>query len=72
VRKNGLFYKGTWNLIGVQLLAIVVFISWSGIINGAYLIFLKALGWLRVPIADEVAGIDVNHCKTLFIKFRRR
>lgn len=55
---GGLFYGGGGQLMGMQLVGILVFILWTGILTTIVLVGLKASGKLRINEDTELLGID--------------
>jgi Amt family ammonium transporter len=56
---NGLL-AGNPRLLAVQLLAVACTIAFTAAVTGVILLRLAALGSLRVPLADEVGGVDAS------------
>jgi Amt family ammonium transporter len=56
---DGLLY-GNAALLGVQALAVLCTIAFTAPLTALALTGLKALGSLRVPLADELSGVDVS------------
>lgn len=57
----GVFYGGDGTQLGLQLLGVVVIGCWTISVNLFLFSFLKAKGWLRVPPADELMGLDASY-----------
>lgn len=55
-----MFYGGDGTQLGVQLLSVVAIASWTISVNLFLFSLLKAKGWLRVPAADELVGLDAS------------
>ena len=56
-----MFYGGDGTQLGVQLLGVVVILCWTISVSLFLFSFLKSKGWLRVPEADELAGLDASY-----------
>jgi len=56
---NGLLY-GNVALLGVQALAVACTIAFAAPLTALALVSLRALGSLRVPLPDELSGVDVS------------
>ncbi|MEE1130803.1 MAG: ammonium transporter [Caryophanon sp.] len=55
---NGLFYSGSASLLGIQAIGIVAVIAWTSITVFISLSVIKLFIPLRVPQAEEIAGLD--------------
>lgn len=55
---GGLFYSGKLQLFGVQLLGMLVTISWCLVLGTVTCYGLKHMGILRVSREDELSGLD--------------
>lgn len=61
----GWFYEwgngsGDFTLLGVQLIAILFIIGWTGIVMGLYFMLLNHFSLLRVNPIEEEAGMDIS------------
>jgi Amt family ammonium transporter len=56
---DGLLY-GNPRLLGVQVLAVAATMAFAAPVTALVLGRLKAIGSLRVPLADELSGVDVS------------
>ncbi len=56
---NGLLF-GNARLLGVQALAVVCTIAFTAPVTALALARLRAVGSLRVPLPDELSGVDVS------------
>jgi Amt family ammonium transporter len=53
--------------IGIQLVAIVATLAFAGGATAVTLVVLRAFGGIRVPVADEIAGVDLSeHGETAY------
>jgi len=59
--RYGMFFGGGWHLLGCQFLGCVSIIAWVCTLIGLVFAALRAAGQLRVPLEDEVLGLDVSH-----------
>lgn len=57
--EGGLFYGGGWQLLGVQLLGVVVAFLWAAAVAWVALAVIGRLTPLRVSKQVELAGLDV-------------
>ena len=55
---NGLFYTGSFRLLGVQLLGITAILAWTAIMMIATFFILKKTVGLRVKPEEEIKGMD--------------
>ncbi|MBQ3640104.1 MAG: ammonium transporter [Clostridia bacterium] len=55
---NGLFYTGSFRLLGVQLLGIAAILAWTAAMMTATFFVLKKTVGLRVSAEEEVKGLD--------------
>ena len=55
---NGLFYTGSFRLLGVQLLGIAAILAWTAAMMTATFFILKKTVGLRVSAEEEVKGLD--------------
>jgi Amt family ammonium transporter len=56
----GAFY-GSGCLLGIQIAGIVAVASWTSTLAGMLFFGLRFAGWLRVPVDEEIMGLDVSH-----------
>lgn len=56
----GLFYGGGFDQMAVQLLGVVIVAAWVLPTSAALFGGLKAAGWLRVSVQEELDGLDVH------------
>ena len=55
---NGLFYTGSFKLLGVQLIGITAILAWTAaMMTGTFLLLKKTIG-LRVSSEEEIKGLD--------------
>lgn len=64
----GWFYEwargsGNFTLIGIQLLAVLFILGWTGVVMGVYFFALNSLGWLRIDPLEEEVGMDLSRHK---------
>lgn len=64
----GWFYEwgrgsGDFTLIGIQLIAVLFIIGWTGVVMGAYFYVLSKLGMLRLDKLEELVGMDISRHK---------
>ena len=55
---NGLFYTGSFRLLGVQLLGITAILAWTAVMMTAAFFILKKTVGLRVTREEEIKGLD--------------
>ncbi len=55
---SGLFYTGSFRLLGVQVLGILAILSWTGIMMTLTFLILKKTVGLRVSREEEIKGLD--------------
>lgn len=60
VRPYGLIMGGGWGLIGAQVVELVVIVGWVSLTMGPLFYTLQKLRVLRIPIEDEIAGLDIS------------
>lgn len=53
MEKSGSFF-------GWQLVGIVVIIAWTAVMSGLFFYVLRFFGKLRVPLMDEIIGLDIT------------
>ncbi len=67
---DGVFFgSGGWNLLGEQILAVVVVMAFSFVVTGAILLALRAFlpDGIRVSAEDESQGLDLTqHSETAY------
>ncbi|KAK9279302.1 hypothetical protein L1049_012981 [Liquidambar formosana] len=59
-RPYGLFMGGGWGLVGAQVTEVLVIVGWVSVTMGPLFYALHKLGILRIPVEDEIAGLDVS------------
>mmetsp|Transcript_41571 Transcript_41571/g.50580 ORF Transcript_41571/g.50580 Transcript_41571/m.50580 type:complete len:512 (-) Transcript_41571:247-1782(-) len=64
----GWFYEwgrgsGNFTLLGVQLIAILFIVGWTGVVMGIYFLIMKKLGMLRMDKIEELVGMDISRHK---------
>ncbi|OIW10705.1 hypothetical protein TanjilG_16077 [Lupinus angustifolius] len=59
-RPYGLLLGGGWELIGAQVVEILVIFAWVSVTMGPMFYGLHKLNILRISIDDEVAGLDIS------------
>lgn len=57
----GLLFGGGWNLLACQLIGIVSIAAWTTLTIGAIFKIMRVTGFLRVPIDEEIVGLDISH-----------
>ncbi|KAK7305389.1 hypothetical protein VNO77_43294 [Canavalia gladiata] len=60
VRPYGLLLGGGWGLIGAQVIEILVIFGWVSVTMGPIFYALHHLEILRIPVDEEVAGLDIS------------
>ena len=55
---SGLFYTGSFRLLGVQLLGIAAILAWTAVMMTATFFVLKKTVGLRVSAEEEIKGLD--------------
>ena len=55
---EGLFYTGSFRLLGVQLLGIAAILAWTAVMMTATFFVLKKTVGLRVSAEEEIKGLD--------------
>ena len=55
---RGLFYTGSFRLLGVQLLGIAAILAWTALMMTATFFILKKTVGLRVSFEEEIKGLD--------------
>jgi Amt family ammonium transporter len=67
IRYEGLLEHGSFHLLGVQTLAVVVTIAWAFTMTYVIATFIQRTIGLRVPEATEVEGLDtVLHAESAY------
>ena len=56
----GVFYGGRGNLLGIQILGVLIEIAWVVTMTTILFVSLKLAGILRTPADVERAGMDVS------------
>jgi len=59
--RYGMFFGGGWHLLGCQFVGVCAIIAWVSTLIGFVFLGLRSIGQLRVPLEDEVTGLDVSH-----------
>eukprot|EP00976_Prorocentrum_cordatum_P107510 1194651-Prorocentrum_minimum.AAC.16 len=59
--RYGVVFGGGWNLLACQLIGIVVITVWTMTTIGTVFFTMRKLGFLRVPIDEEIVGLDISH-----------
>jgi Amt family ammonium transporter len=59
-RPYGLLLGGGWGLIGAQIVEILVIFVFVSITMGPMFYALHKLNLLRIPVHDELAGLDIS------------
>ena len=57
----GLFFGGGAKLLACQCLGVICIIAWVAVTIGSLFALMKAIGILRVPVDEEILGLDVSH-----------
>jgi Amt family ammonium transporter len=57
---QGLFYTGSFRLLGIQLLGFACVAAWAAVTMTAFFALLKKVDFLRAEPADEMAGLDIS------------
>lgn len=60
VRPYGLLMGGGWNLLGAQMVEVLVIVSWVSVTMGPLFYILHKLGILRISSDEEIAGLDIS------------
>ena len=55
---NGLFYTGSFRLLGIQLLGITAILAWTAVMMTASFFVIKKTIGLRVSAEEEIKGLD--------------
>ncbi|MCR4615153.1 MAG: ammonium transporter [Clostridiales bacterium] len=55
---NGLFYTGSFKLLGIQILGIAAILAWTAVMMTATFFVLKKTIGLRVSVEEEISGLD--------------
>ena len=58
--EKGLFYGGSWHLLGTQALGVVSVAAYVAVVITIVFLILKKTIGLRVDAEDEIAGLDVT------------
>lgn len=53
-------WVGGWGLVGAQVIEVLVIVGWVSVTMGPLFYALHKLGILRIPVEDEIAGLDVS------------
>mmetsp|Transcript_36817 Transcript_36817/g.80214 ORF Transcript_36817/g.80214 Transcript_36817/m.80214 type:complete len:491 (-) Transcript_36817:147-1619(-) len=57
----GMFFGGGWKLLGCQFLGVFSIMAWVCTLIGGIFMIMKAAGILRVPVDEEILGLDISH-----------
>eukprot|EP00238_Polyblepharides_amylifera_P011755 CAMPEP_0196585648 /NCGR_PEP_ID=MMETSP1081-20130531/51478_1 /TAXON_ID=36882 /ORGANISM="Pyramimonas amylifera, Strain CCMP720" /LENGTH=432 /DNA_ID=CAMNT_0041907263 /DNA_START=515 /DNA_END=1813 /DNA_ORIENTATION=+ len=57
----GIFYGGDGRLLACQLVGVVAIAAWTCVLLGIFFKILMVSGKLRVPLQDELNGMDMSH-----------
>ncbi|ERN09780.1 hypothetical protein AMTRI_Chr08g201920 [Amborella trichopoda] len=60
-RPYGVIMGGGWQLLGSQIIEILVIVAWVSVTMGPLFFLLHKLRMLRISRDEEVAGLDVSH-----------
>ncbi|PNW84804.1 hypothetical protein CHLRE_03g159254v5 [Chlamydomonas reinhardtii] len=64
-KRFGLFYGGHGQVLLVQLIEVLAIFGWTGFMMGSFFFILNKAGLLRVPLQEEMAGLDAaNYSKS--------
>ena len=55
---RGLFYTGSFRLLGVQLLGISAILAWTAVMMSITFFLIKKIIGLRVTVEEEIKGLD--------------
>lgn len=64
-RRWGAFFGGDGRLFACQIIAILVTVAWVTLILGPYFYLMSRLNIIRVPIEQELAGLDASKYSVL-------
>ena len=67
-KTNGVFSSDALNkgeFFGWQLVGLIAISAWAFILSGLYFILMKCLGLYRVPLIEEVLGLDITEMGAL-------
>lgn len=59
-RRWGAFFGGDGTLLAAQIVALIVVICWVSLFFLPYFWVLRRLGVIRVPVEQELAGLDAS------------
>lgn len=59
-RRWGAFFGGDGLLLAAQVVAILVTMLWVALFFTPYFWLMRHLGYIRVPIEQELAGLDAS------------
>ena len=51
--------EGCWSYLLMQLVGAFVIATWTLVMSGAYFLVMRRAGLLRVPLIEEVLGLDI-------------
>jgi Amt family ammonium transporter len=57
----GVLFGGGWKLFGCQVVGVVSIVAWVCTLIGGLFMIMKMAGILRVPVDEEILGLDVSH-----------
>ncbi|MGP4070922.1 ammonium transporter [Piscibacillus sp. B03] len=58
--EGGLFYTGSFELLGIQTLGVISVIVWTLVTTAVALLIITSTGSIRVSREDEIAGLDFS------------
>eukprot|EP00951_Prasinocladus_malaysianus_P012653 scaffold94547_cov24-Prasinocladus_malaysianus.AAC.1 len=62
---DGAFYGGFWGgggkQLGIQLAGVIAILTWTGGLSVIMFFSMKFAGILRVPVEEEITGLDESH-----------
>ena len=59
-RRWGVFFGGDGRLLACQIIAVLVSLAWVCATMGPFFFFMSRMGWCRVPVEQELAGLDAS------------
>ena len=57
-RVAGLCYTGQGNMLACNVVALLAITAWVAVLMTPFFIFLKTMGWFRIPEYVEIEGLD--------------
>jgi len=48
-----------WKYLGVQIVGLIAIVAWVAVLSGAYFALMNYLKLLRVPLLEEIIGLDI-------------